>query len=284
MKPAKVNLDNWQEGPANRWAFQHVDALMRTTDISRGTMPVREFADERQPVPTEFDDFLLQTCTDGLLVLKGSTVVIEHYANAMEASTRHLLMSVSKSLCSAIFGQYVATGAINCNDQVSHYVPELEGSAYSDATVQQVLDMTAAVQFDETYVDPKSDVQTQDRVAGWRSPLPGDPVDSYAFLATLQKSGVHGEVYEYCSANTDVLAWILERVSGSRYAELLTSKLWSRLGAEYDAYVTVDNSGFPHGQRGCVHHPSRPRPIWTAGPRRRREPPGRAGHTEAVAG
>src|SRR5262249_32911770 len=137
------------------------------------------------------------------------------------------LMSVSKSLCSAVFGQFVESGAIAVEQQVSTYLPELAQSAYGDATVQQVLDMTVAVQFDETYIDPTSEVQTQDRVAGWRSPRPDDPPDSYAFLATLRKAGTHGAAFRYCSANTDVLAWLLERVSGVRFSDLLSTHLWS---------------------------------------------------------
>ena len=149
-----------------------------------------------------------------------------------------------------MFGQFVASGAIDVGALVAHYLPELADSAFGDATVQQVLDMTASVQFDEAYDDPSSEVQTQDRVAGWRTPRSGDPVDSYAFLATLRKAGPHGVLFSYCSANTDVLAWILERVTGRPYGELLSANLWAQLGAEHDGFVTVDRSGFPMANAG----------------------------------
>jgi CubicO group peptidase (beta-lactamase class C family) len=250
MRPDGVTLDNWQQGPANRWAFQHIDELMTTAPVSRGHGPVLELSDVEPVSVPGLDDFLERTCTDGLLVLRGHDVVVERYLNGLTPSTRHLLMSVSKSLCSAVFGQYVGSGSIDGEALVAHYLPELADSAYGDATVQQVLDMTVGVQFDETYFDPASEVQTQDRVAGWRSSRLGDPSDSYAFLATLQKSGEHGPTFSYCSANTDVLAWILERVTGRRYAALLSEDLWSRIGAEHDAYVTVDRSGFPMANAG----------------------------------
>jgi 6-aminohexanoate-oligomer exohydrolase len=253
MRPDAVTLDNWQVGPANRWAFQHVDEMVATTPVARGGGPVLELGDGARVDVPGLDDFLERTCTDGLLVLRGREVVVERYLNGMTASTRHLLMSVSKSLCSAVLGRYVAAGSVEVDALVSRYLPELADSAYGDATVQQVLDMTVAVQFDETYDDPASEVQTQDRVAGWRSPRPDDPADSYAFLATLRKSGEHGQTFSYCSANTDVLAWVLERVTGRGYAQLLASDLWSRIGAQHDAYVTVDRSGFPMANGGvCV--------------------------------
>lgn len=253
MRPDGVTLDNWQQGPANRWAFQHVDEMVPTATVSRGSGPVLELpAGDPVSIP-ELDAFLSRTCTDGFLVLRGREVVVERYLNDQTPASRHLVMSVSKSLCSSVFGQLVAEGSVDPEALVPQYLPELAGSAYGDATVQQVLDMTVGVVFDETYDDPASEVQTQDRVAGWRTARPGDPVDSYAFLATLRKQGEHGKTFAYCSANTDVLAWILERVTGQGYASLLSQRLWSRLGAECDAYITVDRSGFPMANGGaCI--------------------------------
>lgn len=253
MWPTGVTLDEWQVGPANRWAFQHLDEIVSTVELSRARGPLLALSQGEPLQVAGLPEFLEQTFTDGFLVLRGREILHEQYFNNMTPATRHLVMSVSKSLCSSVVGQYVARGVIGVDALVSQYVPELAGSSYGDATVQQVLDMTVAVQYDETYDDPKSEVQTHDRVAGWRSPHAGDPSDSYAFLAGLRKSGEHGKVFQYCSANTDVLAWILERIDGRRYPQILESGLWSQIGAEYNAFVTVDRSGFASANGGvCV--------------------------------
>ena len=253
MLPEGVTLDNWQAGPANRWAFQHIDEVVPTVVVPRGSGTVLSLTQGAAFTSPELPDFLQRSCTDGLLILRGREVVFEEYLNGMTPSTRHLLMSVSKSLCSAVFGRYVESGSVDVTALVSTYVPELSDSAYGDATVQEVLDMTVAVRYDETYEDPASEVQMHDRVAGWRTSRAGDPSDSYAFLAGLRKAGEHGGRFQYCSANTDVLAWILERVTGHGYAALLSTDLWARVGAEHDAYVTVDRSGFPMANGGvCV--------------------------------
>ncbi len=253
MRPDNVTTENWQEAPANRWAFQHVDEVLATTPLSRGSGPVLELIPGEPRWGSEIDGLLERTYTDGLIVLKGREILLERYLNGMEPSTRHLLQSVSKSMCSAVFGNYVASGAVLVDAPVSRYVPELASSAYGDATVQQVLDMTVGVQYDEVYQNPDSEVQRHERAGSWRPPRPGDPADTYEFLASLQKSGEHGGVFAYCSANTEVLAWIIERVTGRSFADLLSSDLWSRIGAEYDAFVTVDRSGFPAANGGmCV--------------------------------
>ena len=253
MRPDGLTLDNWQEGPANRWSFQHVDEVVSTTPLTRGTGPILELTSGPSLPRPEFEEFLGHSRTDGLLVLRGKEILLERYLNGMQPSTRHLLQSVSKSMCAAIAGQYVGAGLIDVFALTRDYVPELADSAYGDATVQQVLDMTVGVQYDETYEDPASEVQRHERTGGWRTPCADDPADSYEFLASLRKSGEHGRRFAYCSANTEVLAWILERVTGRRYADVLATDLWSRLGAEHDAYVTVDRAGFPMSSGGvCV--------------------------------
>ncbi len=199
---------------------------------------------------TTLSAFLESTATDGFLVLCGERVLYERYLNGMEPSTRHLVMSVSKSLCGILAGQFVESGVLDVDAPTLEYVPELWESAYGDATVAQLLDMIAAVDFREDYADQRSHVQAQDRVAGWRPRRIGDPADGYAFLRSLRGSSGHGRVFQYCSATTDVLAWVLERATGRRYSELLGECLWSRLGAEHDAFVTVDHAGFAFANGG----------------------------------
>jgi CubicO group peptidase (beta-lactamase class C family) len=158
-------------------------------------------------------------------------------------------MSVSKSLCGLVVGALVAEGKISPSERVVGYVPELAGSVYDGPTVQHVLDMTIHINYSEDYLNPASDVQTHDRAAGWRTRRHGDPEDTYAFLMTLTGNGELG-TFQYCSANTDVLAWIVEQVTGLRYCEALSKFLWSKLGADRDATITVDSTGFGYANGG----------------------------------
>jgi len=159
-------------------------------------------------------------------------------------------MSISKSLAGMVAGRLIDREVFDPDAEVAAYIPELKHTAYGDATAQQVLDMAVAVRFNQEYDNPQSDVQTEDRASGWRPRLSGDPPDTKAFLATIQGEGEHGTRLQYCSATTDVLAWLMERASGRPYAELLGEELWSQIGAEHDAYVTVDDSGFPYACAG----------------------------------
>ena len=192
---------------------------------------------------------LEQTYTDAFLVLRGSEVVAEYYRAGFSPDARHLLMGVSKSLCGTVVGALVDAGRIDPARPVTDYVPELAGSVYDGPSVQHVLDMQIGIDYNEDYVDAASEVQTHDRSAGWRTRRDGDPADTYEFLSTLRGDGSTG-VFQYCSANTDVLAWVVERVTGLRYAEALSTRLWSKLGADRDATITVDPAGFGSANGG----------------------------------
>jgi CubicO group peptidase (beta-lactamase class C family) len=117
-----VTLANWQDPPFNRWAFQHVAELIPTVSISRWGGDVWELPhDERDlsairvhadGLAKPLDAFLERTYTDGLVILHGGRIVDERYFNGMAPDSRHLLMSVSKSITSAVCGVLVARGLL----------------------------------------------------------------------------------------------------------------------------------------------------------------------------
>lgn len=240
-------LDTWQESPHNRWAFVAPGEMLPTATISRedrsryagGAVELGSLGGRMPALVARLE----QSCTDAFLVLRGEEVIAEYYRPGFAPHDPHLLMSVSKSLCGIIVGALVGDGRIDPSQMVTRYVPELAGSVYEGATVQQVLDMQVSIDYREDYADPDSEVQAHDRSAGWRHRREGDPADTYEFLTMLRGRGAF-EGFQYCSANTDVLAWVVERASGLRYVEALSIYLWSKLGADHDATISVDSTGF----------------------------------------
>ena len=78
----------------------------------------------------------------------------EWYDNGMTRRTRHLLQSVSKSLCATLAGRLVGDGLLEPGALVTDFVAELRGTSFEDATVRHLLDMTAGTSFSEDYDDP----------------------------------------------------------------------------------------------------------------------------------
>jgi len=65
------------------------------------------------------------------------------------------------------------------------------------------------------------------------------------FLTTLQKGTEHGLKFEYKDSETEVLNWVMEKVEHKPFAELFSEHIWSKLGVEFDAYISCDGLGSP---------------------------------------
>ena len=80
--------------------------------------------------------------------------------------------------------------------------------------------MTAGTRFSEDYDDPASDVRVYERAAGWQPSAAGeDGPDLVGYMVALPNERAHGELFEYRSILTDVLAIVLEHAAGERLAE-----------------------------------------------------------------
>ena len=114
------------------------------------------------------------------------------------------------------------------------------------------MDMTTALDYSEDYSDPKADIWIYSAAA---NPLPKPknytgPNGYFEYLQTVQKDGTHGESFDYKTINTDALGWIISRVTGKEVTEFLSERIWSKMGAEQDAYMTVDGKGTPFAGGG----------------------------------
>ena len=105
--------------------------------------------------------------------------------------------------------------------------------------------MTSGVRFDETYTAPDSHIAKVDRACGWKDLVPGWPETMWQLILELTESEAdHGESFRYRSIETDVIGFLLQRISGLTLSELVSRELWVPMGAEEDAYFTVDRSGY----------------------------------------
>lgn len=250
-----VRLDNWRQAPWNVWAFRHVSELIPTAQISArpgliedppvdpGALLKQTFAVGGETAGVV--DVLRRTSTDALVVMKSGRIVADYHAPNFTAQSRHILFSASKSVTSIVAGILHSDGLIDFDETVSRYVPELKSSAFADARIRDILDMRVSLDFEETYQDPRGDFARYRRAGLLEPSVPGDTPDSLiAFLASLQKGARdHGGPFHYCSPNSDVLGLVIERASAQRFADFAAARLWQPLGAQQDAYITVDAIG-----------------------------------------
>ncbi|RWM79939.1 MAG: class C beta-lactamase-related serine hydrolase [Mesorhizobium sp.] len=248
----QVLLGNWRESPFSRWSFQNVGELVPSARVAAvpgiGEIPVQDFGgllDEKVALaggPETVAAFLRRSDTDALTIMKAGKIVGDWFAPHMQFGARHIIFSISKSLTTILAGILEGEGIFDPQAPVTHYLPEAAGSAYGDASVRHLLDMTVSLDFEEAYLDPESAFARYRRATLWN---PGGGTESLAdFILTLQRLGEpHGRTYRYRSPNSDLLGILLERASGQRFAELMHEKLWLPLGAISEASVTVDREG-----------------------------------------
>jgi len=251
--------------PKLRWTVCHIRELMPTKQVSRGigaAVPLRYSIDERidavtfTPLGSEktmtWDESLSENYTDGILILHKDRVVYEKYFGCLDEMGKHAAMSMTKSITGLLAEILLVEGQLDDQAKVSSIIPELKESAFGNATVRQVMDMTTALDYSEDYSDPKADIWIYSQAA---SPLPKPqdyegPNGYFEYLQTVKQDGVHGEAFGYRTINTDALGWILSRVTGKDLAHLLSERIWSRMGAEQDGYMTVDAKGTPFAGGG----------------------------------
>ncbi|MGO2452860.1 serine hydrolase domain-containing protein [Pseudomonas taetrolens] len=251
--------------PAMRWSVSNFRQLMPTTNVSRGlgapvplVRALRADIDKLSFVPLgakqpmTWEQSLAANYTDGIVVLHRGKIVYERYFGVLTPEGQHGAMSVTKSVVGTLGAMLVADGTLDANKKVADYVPELAASAFGSATLRQVLDMTTGLKYSEDYSDPNAEVW-QHAQAGSPLPKPKDytgPRSYMEFLLTVKPLGEHGKAFAYKTVNTDVLGWVIARVTGRNMAQLLSEKIWQRIGAEQDAYFTVDSIGTPFAGGG----------------------------------
>lgn len=262
LPDAQVTLANWRTFPYVKWSFQHVREIVPSADIVNDPANVATL--EASPLPIgdipfrdidgatrNISEFLDRTDTDAFVVLHRGKLLAERYANGMTATTPHILMSVSKSLLGLLAGVLSEDGTLDVQKPASFYVPELKGSAYEHAVIRDLLDMRAGVEFDEDYVNHPALMIQYRKAMNWHPSEPGEqPSDLRAFLSRLRPRSAYQGQFDYLSPNTDLLAWVIERASDRRYADLLSERLWQRIGAAANAYITVDRLGAPRAAGG----------------------------------
>jgi hypothetical protein len=265
---------NYFSFPKLRWSVCHLREFLPTEEISRGLdapvaldyLPPAEFADERQAIDAltfkpmnsveemSWQESLYANYTDGILIIHQGRVVYERYLGCLREDGKHAAMSMTKSVTGLLAEIMVSEGTLDDTALVRDIIPEIGESAFATATVREVMDMTTGVRYSEDYSDPNADIWLYSAAA---SPLPKPkdyegPDGYWEYLQQVQPEGQHGDQFHYKTINSDMLGWIISRVSGKWVTELASERLWRRMGAEQDAYQTVDGKGVPFAGGGLT--------------------------------
>ena len=246
--------------PKLRWTFCHFNQLMPVAAVDRGPEAAAALPEALDPAIGDvvftplgggeqmtWDAAFEANYSDGVIVLHHGRVVYERYGGCLTPEGLHGAMSVTKSLAGLMAEALIVEGRLDEAAPITSLIPELKDSAFGDATVRQVLEMTTALDYSEDYADPEADVWTYS-AAGSAFPKGPDytgPRGIYEALEGIRKDGAHGDAFGYKTPNADGVGWLVARVTGRSVADHLSQTVWSKLGQRREAYYTVDALGTP---------------------------------------
>ena len=249
--PAPPSRATWLTPENLRWGLRHAREVVPTATVLHAER-VRPLP-AGQALPTErlrlrltdgqqfsLADYLRDNHVDGLLVLHRGRVVHEHYAGDMRPRDVHSWASMSKSLVGIVAQQLASAGRLDLNAPLDRYVPALAGTPFGSATVQQNLDMQVALAYPKE-LPPDIGMFV---AAGLLPPRPGTPLSIHDFIRVPRPvDEASGSQFFYQNGSTEAVAWALERVTGQRLPELISTLIWQPMGAADPAYYPLDAAG-----------------------------------------
>ena len=264
-RESQVTLLNYREYPYNTWSFRNIGGPMHTLmlprsgsihqyKLSKSTAIAKTLIKDPEGATESFEEIFKENYTSGLIVLQNNTLLYENYWNGLTRDQHHIWYSMTKSMASIAFGILAEQKKIDLSASPARYIPELKNTPFDRATIQDVLNMSSALDFKENYTDTSSFFWKYYGAArdayytkGARDadPMTTEIYGVYDFLATSLKPNLNlkpGEVFEYNSPNADVIGWMISRISGISVIEFIRESIWAKIGAEHDASMTVDRA------------------------------------------
>ena len=193
----------------------------------------------------ELKALIAETGTAGVMVLEDGKVRFEAYGLGLGAADRWTSFSVAKSFTSTLLGAAVKDGLIaSMDDPVTKYIPGLAGSAYEGVTVRQLATMTSGVKWNESYIDPNSDVAQMNRFV---VEYGADAI--VAQMKQLPREAEPGAKWVYKTGETNLIGVLVENAVGRPLAEYAKDKIVDPAGFAGDMFWMIDPRGGNIG--GC---------------------------------
>jgi len=189
-------------------------------------------------VNISFKDFLATTSTTAFLVVRDGVITYEWYGKSINALSKLPSYSMAKTLTSIMIGQLIAEGKIKESDTFVQYFPEFKtGGSFDTVTIQSLLDMQSGVGVSDNYPSGPS---------GWGVAIAQmyATTDLNFFMEHNRKMNWDpGTQSEYRSVDTQMLGFIIKKVTGMSVSDYFSQHVWQPIGAEQSAFWNVDHVG-----------------------------------------
>lgn len=163
--------------------------------------------------------------TQGVVVVHGGEIVAEWYADDAGPESYAASWSMAKSFTSAVVGIAVEEGAIGgVDDPMATYLPEWQGTDHEAITVEDVLQMSSGLDWNEAYAGSAEESEIVRMVTS--------EADQLAFALSRPVAAEPGTVWSYSSGDTMLLSGVVEEAVGRPMDEYATEVLLDPIGLE----------------------------------------------------
>lgn len=172
--------------------------------------------------------------TKGLVVVENDSVVFEEYWDDHNSNSISNSFSTAKTVITLLIQIAIQDGYIaSWDDPITKYIPEYEIPAgVVEPTLRHFSTMTAGLQTKENYKNPFSTTAKL---------YYGDDVEATALSITPGKH-IAGEVFEYQSAQTQILTIALSRAVKESVSSFANRELFGKVGFETPATWHLDRA------------------------------------------
>lgn len=244
--PTDTDVLSWEQDQRHA-AFRAMDRLTllaKSSEITPSPDPLELPVGKPLEIPG-LENYMASQRTAGLVIIQDGKIRLERYGQDFSAAGRWTSFSVAKSFTSTLVGAAIQDGYIkSLDDKVSQYIPDLQGSAYDDVTVQQLLTMSSGVKWDEDYENPQSDV------ALFNKAKPESGVDAtVSYMRKLPRAHPPGTVWHYNTGETNLIGVLVSSATGKPLAQYLQERIWHPAGMAATATWLLGKTG--HEIAGC---------------------------------
>lgn len=184
-------------------------------------------------LPDTLEDVLDRHESTAFLLLQNDSLLYENYWRSGHRDSLSGSFSKAKTVTALLIGIAKDQGYIDSlDDPAGKYYPPFNKDGKAEITIRHLLTKTSGLEWDEVYHLPIS--KTAEAYYGDDLPT---------LINRLEPEHPAGEQFRYKSADTQVLAFILEKATGQTLSAFASRHLWQPLGAQRNAVWSLDQAG-----------------------------------------
>lgn len=219
----KIFSSNHIENNSNHFVYPNskksfpIDSIFYTTKKSTSKKSLYNFLSENEAV--------------AFLVIKNDSILYENYFSNYEKESVVASFSMAKSVLSLLIGCAIDDGKIkSINEPITNYLPELKKEGFNKIKINDVLNMTSGIEFNESYYNPFGNAASVYYGTDLRKEI-----------SKLKITRKPSTKFKYSSGDSQILGLVLHAsLKGQTISNYLQEKIWIPLGMEYDATWSLD--------------------------------------------